>query len=363
MHELREDGKALRHLKEGRKIGREINYRYAEFIALLTDAQFAFDRGKEVAGFSALSEALALGRECGYMNTHTLPPRSMARLSLKALQTGIETKYIQELIKKRNLIPESLSHDVEDWPWQVKAYTLGRFSFVRDGKTILFPKKAQSRPLDLLKTIIALGGRDVGQGQIIDILWPEVDGDKAQKALKITLHRLRCLAGNPNSINFRDGKVSLDSQYWWVDTWAFERHLGRAEADLKDGHKGESISSFQKAVALYRGEFLAGDHAIPKIASQGNKLRSKFLRGVNNLGRLFEEKGKFDQAIDTYKQGIETDVVAEELYQHLMICYQRLGRKAEAIEVYSRLKKTLHSHHGVAPSPETEAIYRSVLRG
>lgn len=205
-----------------------------------------------------------------------------------------------------------------------------------------------------------MGGRDVCQGQIIDILWPDADGDVSQNAFKITLHRLRSLTGDPKSVNFRDGKVSLDSQYWWVDTWAFERLLGRAEADLKDRHKGESISSFQKAVALYRGEFLAGDHAIPKIASQSDKLRSKFLRGANNLGRLFEEKGDFEKAIETYKKGIETDASAEEFYQRLMTCYQRRGRKAEAIEIYSRLKKTLHSHHGITPSIEAEAIYRSM---
>jgi DNA-binding SARP family transcriptional activator len=55
------------------------------------------------------------------------------------------------------------------------------------------------------------------------------------------------------------------------------------------------------------------------------------------------------------------DELAEELYRRLIMCYQRLDRKAEALSVYNRCKKTLSSALGIEPSPETQALYQKIL--
>src|SRR3990172_1629498 len=55
---LQEYEDARRHLKKARKIGRLINYRYVEFISLLTEAYFAFDRNSDQAGLRALKNAI-----------------------------------------------------------------------------------------------------------------------------------------------------------------------------------------------------------------------------------------------------------------------------------------------------------------
>jgi len=55
------------------------------------------------------------------------------------------------------------------------------------------------------------------------------------------------------------------------------------------------------------------------------------------------------------------DNLAEEFYQGLMTCYQRLGRRSEALSIYSRCKKVLSTALGVIPSPKTESIHREIL--
>lgn len=364
--ELGEHKNAKAHLAHAGRIGRRMRSHMFEFMYLLMTAQFTLSDKPETVtserkGLGALRKAMSLGREEGYVNCYWWRPSVMARLCCEALQAGIETGYVQDLIRKRNLFLEIPHLDVEDWPWHLKVHTFGRFSFVRNDMPILFPKKVQRKPLDLLNALIALGGREVSEEQLAEILWPEADGDVAHNAFKITLHRLRRLTGDVNSVAFKNRKVTLEGIYWWVDAWAFERTIEKAEAVLKEGRKKESIGLFERVVSLYRGPFLAGDHTIPQIASYGDKLRNRFLNSVNNLGRLYEEIGEFEKAIETFKRGIETDAIAEEFYQHLIASYQRLGRKAEAIAIYNRLKKALHALLGIAPSPETEAIYRSLV--
>ncbi len=45
-----------------------------------------------------------------------------------------------------------------------------------------------------------------------------------------------------------------------------------------------------------------------------------------------------------------------------MICFQKLGQKAEAIKVYNQCRTVLSSTLGIDPSEKTEAIYSSLRK-
>lgn len=65
--------------------------------------------------------------------------------------------------------------------------------------------------------------------------------------------------------------------------------------------------------------------------------------------------------MNCYQKGLEVDDLAEEFYQRLMTCLQRLGRRPEALTVYNRCRNTLSTALGVEPSIRTAAIYKSLL--
>ena len=44
-----------------------------------------------------------------------------------------------------------------------------------------------------------------------------------------------------------------------------------------------------------------------------------------------------------------------------MTCLQAEGRRAEALEVFRRCRQMLSITLGIAPAPETEALYREML--
>ena len=64
---------------------------------------------------------------------------------------------------------------------------------VRDGAPLAFRGKAQKKPLELLKALVALGGEGVETGRLAAILWPEAAGDAAKVSFDSTLYRLRKL--------------------------------------------------------------------------------------------------------------------------------------------------------------------------
>lgn len=354
---------ASEHLAQAVDFGRRVNGPNNEYAALLAKALFAFDQGKEEAGMILLKKSFALGNEKGYFGSWNPLPSGMAKLCIKALQAGTEVEYTRELIRRLRLIPDQSSIHLENWPWPLKIFTLGRFELLKEEKPIPSSRKIQQKPLALLKALIALGGKGIREEQLSDILWPEADGDDAHNSFITTQHRLRQLIGHENAIQHKEGRLTLDEKYCWVDVWAFERLLTEAEEQKNGGSAEKAVPCIEKAVRLYKGAFLADEMDQSWVISTRERCRGRFIRNLTWLGRYWRDRKDWGQALGSFQQGLEIDDVAEDLYQELMICYRELGRRAEALSAYRRCRKMLSTILGIAPSPQTEAIYKSLNPG
>ena len=271
----------------------------------------------------------------------------------RSAESGDEVGYARDLIRSRQLFPETPPLDIPHWPWPIRIFTLGRFEILIEGKPI-DTTGLQKKPLLLLKALIALGGEGVREEALTELLWPDAEGDAAHTSFRTTLFRLRRSLGSDEAILFHEGRVSLDARRVWVDTWAFRHLCVQAE------HRKEDPSSLAgRAMELYRGDFLPGEEA-HWVLSPRAKLRDRFLRLIAMLGEDFEKEGRWDDACASYRAALDVDDLAEQLYQRLMICYSRLGDKTAAISIYTRLCDTLKARLDAKPSAKTEALYRQV---
>jgi ATP/maltotriose-dependent transcriptional regulator MalT/DNA-binding SARP family transcriptional activator len=342
-----------------------INSLILNYIYYMTKAQFSFALGKEQVGVKYLKKAMKLGRQEDYSKLSCWwNPKTITRLSMKALEKNIETPYVKDLINKQNLTPTSSPIEIEQWPWPVKIYTLGRFEIVKNGTPLRFNGKAQQKPLALLKALIALGGRNVSEFSLADTLWPDADGDMQHKSLATTLHRLRRVLGEKDMIEYQDGHLSLNSRYIWVDVWAFERLLSQAE---NESQKNEDKSPFfaakyaERAINFYNSSFLPQNNLDYWSIHIRERLKSRFLRGVIFLGRNLEKINQQNKAILQYQKALEIDPLVEEFYQRLMICCHRMGRNSEAVSVFMKCQKNLRSLLNVEPSIQTKTIYNNLI--
>lgn len=362
-HELSEDDKAIENITHARSTCIRVKNYQAQFRCLLAGAQFAFDRGDENLGLEQLREAMAIGREHGYANTFFWISSVMAKLCVKALEAGIEVEYVKHLIRRRNLVSDSPPYECENWPWPIKIFTLGRFGLIKEGTSVQSSRKEQQRPLSMLKALIAFGGREVEVSKLTDILWPDAEGDAAFSAFTTTLSRLRQLLEVENAIQVRKGRVTLDSQYCYVDAWAFERLAGKIEELCKERQSNASheevIRLADKALAMYRGAFLSADDE-HWVISYRERLRSKFLRFITKIGQYLAETGQWEKDVEYYRRALEVDDLTEEFYQCLMICYQHLGQQAEAMKVYRRCCSVLSAVLRIEPSSKTEDLYKTL---
>ncbi len=239
---------------------------------------------------------------------------------------------------------------------------MDNFRSYKDGKPIPYSRKAQEKPLSILKVLTIIRDKGIRTEEMADILWPEANGDSAYHSFQTTLHRLRSLIGYPEAIQVREGHLTLDPCRCWVDAWAFERFLEEADICWKERILEKAIRLTEKAMALYRGPFLGMDAEQSWKMPVREKLRNKFLRSASKLGDHWIQAGQWENARDCYQKGFEVDDLAEGFCRGLMVCYQHLDQRAEALSLYQRFEKRLKAVLGIEPSEKTKTLRNEILK-
>ncbi|MEO8676715.1 MAG: BTAD domain-containing putative transcriptional regulator [Casimicrobiaceae bacterium] len=322
----------------------------------LIEVDLDVDAGRTQQAASRLVPVLAGYRERGQFVFLRNRPEVAARLCNFALEHGIEAEFVRTLIDKNTLPPPA---DVgHSWPFRLRVRALGGFELVRDGLPMRFTGKAQQRPLDLLKLLIAFGGRDVDTPQLMAALWPDADGAAAKTSFDTTLFRLRKLLDIDNALVLAGGKLSLSRALAWTDVWALDATLDAAES-RSDDVDAAPAGIARRLLDAYPGPLL-GTEENAWIGKPREALRARFVRTLMRLGEALERERAWAPAIDLYRRGIEADNLAESLYRGLMRSLAATGDQAEAINAYRRCRELLSIVLGVAPAAETERLHRDI---
>jgi len=359
--ELDKPEQARQELENATEVARKNNSYFVQFNVDLTWAELALKIDDKSLLVSSLTKAMSIGCSHNYFNTDYWRPYAMVALATVALTHNIEIDYVQKLIRRRHLIPDAPPLNIPHWPWEIQIYSLGRLSFLLEGKTLAADDKGKNKPLQMLKVLVALGGREVSEEKISEALWPDADGDVAHSAFTTNLSRLRKMLSR-EALLMKDGCLSLNDRLCWLDTWALERQIGNLEkllsqsnCDDKDIH-----TMSQSILALYKGRFLAQQTQMSWMLGQRERLRLKFLHVLKRLINYYEQQGLYQHNISLYQKALELDAISEEFYRGLMQAYARQGEAAEALAVYKHCCQVLLEQFNMQPSSRTEQLYQKI---
>ena len=223
-------------------------------------ADCAFLQSDLDGAYRHLQQALQQARENGLPMPNGLLNHRLGRLCLQALQAGVERRLIETCIAAWELRPPREALGSRLWPYPFRIFCLGRFEIVAQGRSLAMGGKVQLKPLNLLKLLIANGGRQVSISALANVLWPDADGDMQHQIFNTTLHRLRRLLGNPRALLVQAGALSLNNDICWTDIGCCERVIDTLHE--KVARSGADID-WQRELAplleVYRGPFLPAD--------------------------------------------------------------------------------------------------------
>jgi len=341
---------ALKHIADAHDMAVRARARLFEAFARFAEAYVRHLRGECEQTLSVLREALVQLRHVGAVTAAYCPRPDAAHLYALALEHNIEPDYVRATIAKTNLPPPP-GVLPERWPWRVRIVTFGFFAVSMQDVAVSLDEGKQGKPMELLRALIALGGRNVPVQKLAHALWPLKDGDMAIRAVETNLHRLRRIIGE--WLVLRHGNhLSLNADYCWIDLWAFERLITEDQLSLPTREQAEHI------LALYRGPFLGDDIDAPWGLAPRERLRAKFLRVIARLADALEAQNENPCAL--LERSLEAEPLAEEIYQHLMRYHLRREQPTEALGVYERCRKTLAAVAQTEPSAGTQALHTRI---
>ena len=326
---------------------------------VFVEACVALRGGDKVKAVALARAAFEASRRTHYAFWFRFMPKVLPEVCALALSEGIEPSFVGEVIRRYAIAPPSPF--ASNWPWPLRISALGTFAIFKAGVPIDLRRSATRKPMELLKAIIALGAHDVQVATLIDHLWPDADGDTAQRTFAVTLHRLRRQLGDDKALIMKAGTVGIDLRVCWVDVAAFER-LTR-DRDVPRTPNLPPDVALRTAVAdlksLYQGPLLPGEESVSLVLALRQRWHTRFLATVSKWGTELEDLGDTDAAVDLYRHALEVDGCAETVCQRLMRCLAQAGKHAEAEEAHRFCRDAIEAAGLGGSVPGAESRYGS----
>ncbi len=239
----------------------------------------------------------------------------------------------------------------------LKACLLGGFSLVIDNQVPLEINQPQQQ--SLLAYLMLQTHIPQLRKHIAFLFWPDSSEKRAFANLRGALHKLRndCPAVESYLISTNTTLCWQRLPTFSLDVFTYETIISQTQPT--DGRICTQELLMQ-AADTYRGELLPGCYD-EWILPERERLNQSYIRLLHQLVDLLVEDGAYETAIQYATRLRFSDPFREQTYQLLMTLYERLGDRAAALRVYHDCVVILERELGVAPSPETQAIYGRIL--
>lgn len=241
---------------------------------------------------------------------------------------------------------------------------LGPFELTVNGITVV-EWHGRLGPL-VLRFVLAQPGRRCSRDMLIEQFWPYADPGRARNRLHVAISSLRravkALSDVP-ILEHHEGWYRVSPEVELVlDTDELDRFHDEANRHRRRGDTARELDALRAAVDLYRGDYLADvpyeEWAFPERAAR----QASHVRALERLAALAEEHRRFDDAADAASRLVRIDPCCEEAHRTLMRCHAHHRRLTEVVRQFEACRRSL-ADLGVAPSPETIALYRALRSG
>jgi DNA-binding SARP family transcriptional activator/predicted ATPase/Tfp pilus assembly protein PilF len=207
---------------------------------------------------------------------------------------------------------------------------------------------------------LAVTGLPHSRSALAGMLWRDMPESDALMNLRQVLASLRRLVGPHLHITRQTVRFRRDHPYW-LDVEDFETGV------TGPTDKETAVEGMKAAVALYRGDFLAGFYVRDAPAfeewmlSQRARLRSAALEALHTLVTVYAHRGNYEQGINYARRLLELEPWYEEAHRQLISLLARSGQHSAALAQYERCRRQLVKELGVEPALETRELYERVL--
>lgn len=250
----------------------------------------------------------------------------------------------------------------EDVP--VRIQLLGQFRVSVGSRTIedsdWYLRKAKA----LVKLLALAPSHRLHRGELMDILWPDLDIDAATNNLHKALYISR-------RVLEPDLPAKAPSAYLHIngDFISLDFH-GRLSVDVEEfvaatqlARERGTVEAYGRAVDLYSGDLLPEDRYEDWAVRLRETLQSTYINLLFEMASIHEDREDFPAALKTLQDLVARDPAHEEAQARLIRLLATAGNRQAALRQYQRLREVLAEEFDVEPAPALESLYQQILSG
>jgi DNA-binding SARP family transcriptional activator/Tfp pilus assembly protein PilF len=228
-----------------------------------------------------------------------------------------------------------------------------------DGWTAINAPKWRS----LLACLLVRPGQLVPTEYLIFELWGDAPPSTANNLVSIYVHQLKKVIGDTDRriLVYRAPGYMLRVAPGDVDIEQFESLAAEGRGALAAGDPERAAVRLGEALALWRGPLLADVVPSPLIESHAQRVAEQWFTTTELRVEADLACGRAAQVIPELRGLVTEHPLRERLWAMLMRALEEAGRRAEALETYSRAREVIADELGVDPGSELQRLYAELL--
>jgi DNA-binding SARP family transcriptional activator/tetratricopeptide (TPR) repeat protein len=223
---------------------------------------------------------------------------------------------------------------------------------------------------DMQRTLLALlalrANEVVPADRLMAALWPDGPPASARARLHDQVFALRrgLRRGGPTAADClvtRPPGYTLQADPDLVDHLRFAALVRSGRRARADGDAAAAVEHLRTALGLWRGPALGGVDG-DGLAGEAQRLEEARLAAVEECVDAELDRGAAKEVIPELTALVTEHPLRERLRGQLMLALYRVGRQAEALDVWHDARRHLRDDLGLDPGPELLALRDRVLR-
>ena len=245
-----------------------------------------------------------------------------------------------------------MAEDADTGADLLRFQTLGPLRVLGNGQALPLGPPLQRA---LLAALVVDAPSTVSVPVLMERLWIGEPPDTAVKSIQKYVSNLRRVLGAERIES--NGGYRLALKGVEVDAVVFEQALVSGQ----DERPELRLARLESAFGLWRGEPYADLPEPMFLEPVRARLSEVRLAIIEERLALLADLGRLEQVATETGELVELHPLRERLWQHRMSALAGLGRPAEALGEFQRLRQHLGEQLGLAPSPETSALEERIL--
>src|SRR5215469_463600 len=234
---------------------------------------------------------------------------------------------------------------------------LGPLTVRHSGVQIPMPSAKQRV---VLAALLLNANRLIPLDELTEALWGASPPASARATIQNYVLRLRRSLGG-GRITTQPGGYVISVDPGELDVSRFEALLGSARAAARDGLWEQAAGQAGAALALWRGEPLAGVDSEFLAAREVPRLAERRLQALETRIDADLHLGRQSEVIGELRQLAAAHPLRERLHGLLMLALYRDGRQGEALATYARARQVLIDELGTEPGTGLRDLHQQML--